>query len=192
MKKLLLILSLVAAQAGFTQEVNEAKYEKDTSMDKSHELQIIAQENPCVNGGQRFETTIPLIARQTPLNSFYVGVSASGDIAYVSNTDGLTKLHLNLCPRAGADGSGYIIKKFELNTSSNCEFDEITAGDIFLGTRMDYNYPIKFFPVNIPGTKQLSSLCGGEAAEFNLNDDRKINEKNNDKDDTSKKNVVKR
>lgn len=119
-------------------------------------LPIIAQENPCLQGGQRSYVQIPLQGINVNVGSSHLGVSPFGDIAVVHNV-GQPVMDLHICPRAGITGQGQLLYNPILETSQYCPVGQITAADIMLSGQVPYQ--VKFAPIHIPGTDQLSQLC---------------------------------
>jgi hypothetical protein len=122
-------------------------------------LHTIEVENQCLSGGHRSLTTIELTHVKAYEGSRYAGVTTFGDIALVYNKDGSTMLDLYICTREGLNGSGVITSKFEIDTAPLCLLDQITTGDIMLGSDHGVQYILKFAPIDIEGTDRISSLC---------------------------------
>lgn len=119
-------------------------------------LPIIGQENPCALGGQRSYVQIPLNGINVNVGSSHVGVSPFGDIAVVHNI-GQPVMDLHICPRAGLTGQGQLLYNPIIETSQWCPVGQITAADVMLSGQVPYQ--VKFAPIHIPGTNQLSQLC---------------------------------
>lgn len=121
-------------------------------------MPIIGQENPCAMGGQRSYVQIPLQGINVNVGMSHVGVSPFGDIAVVHNI-GQPVMDLHICPRAGLTGQGQLLYNPIIETSQWCPVGQITAADVMLSGQVPYQ--VKFAPIHIPGTDQLSQLCNG-------------------------------
>ncbi len=135
--------------------------QKSADQDRIQEdLYIIAEDNPCmVTGKQKRTQTRVILNAETPEGSRFYGVSDYGDLAVVYHDQGKTILDLYLCSREKLNGEGNISADFVLESSSDCIVDQITSGEITLGSTLSTDYRIKFSPIYIPGTKRQSSLC---------------------------------
>lgn len=119
-------------------------------------LVTVGQENPCLQGGQRAYTQIPLQGINVNVGSSHLGVSPFGDIAVVHNI-GQPVMDLLICPRAGLTGQGQLLYNPIIETSQFCPVGQITAADVMLSGQVPYQ--VKFAPIHIPGTDQLSQIC---------------------------------
>lgn len=126
------------------------------NMTLSQMMPIIGQENPCAQGGQRSYVQIPIQGVNVNVGSGHIGVSPFGDIAVVHNI-GRSVMDLYICPRAGLTGQGQLLYNPILATSKYCPIGQITAADVMLSGQVPYQ--VKFAPIYIPGTNQLSQLC---------------------------------
>ena len=87
------------------------------------------------------------------------------DSLTVKSDESKKELELHLCQRSELIGKGDIVQDFLTDYSYDCIVNQITAGDIILSTKYNINYNLKFFPINIPGTDQRSSLYGSSVIE---------------------------
>lgn len=120
---------------------------------------IVRQENPCDQGGNRATVSFPLNGANANAGAIYVGASPFGDIAYVNNNGNQTMMTIEVCPRAGASGQGSLLSNPVLNNSYDCPVGEITAVDMVLQGQYQ-QYQVKFAPISVQGYK-TSSLCTG-------------------------------
>lgn len=165
MRRFLIILTLLISQAAMAQVSAARQF-------VLQDLSVISQENKCAGGKSRNLTKIELSEKSPSKYSRYFGITSNGDIAVIYTDKGKTLLELYVCPRDGLDGSGEITSEFVLDKSPSCEVDQISAGDVRLGTKIGYDYYLKFHPIYIPGTEVLSSLCGGEDDDYMYDNDR--------------------
>ena len=120
-------------------------------------FEIVEQENPCYQGGQRAFVQIPLNANVNA-GAVHVGVSSYGDITVVHAETGQPTMDVYICPRADLTGQGDILQYPVLNTSYECPISEVTAADIVLyGSQVQYQ--VKFAPIHIPNAGRYSQIC---------------------------------
>lgn len=133
----------------------------------SANLGVIEQENPCrtgvggvPTGAARILTNLQIQGANVNVGSSYVGVTPEGDVAVISNVNGVATMQLSLCPRPDLTGNGRLNGQPVLNTSMLCPFGEITAANVSLDSSFGFPpYMLAFAPIHIPGTDRFSSLC---------------------------------
>lgn len=123
----------------------------------SNWFEIIAQENPCQQGGRRAQVQIPVDVNVNA-GGLYVGVTSYGDVSVIHNQGGRPVMDLHICPRAGLTGQGQLTQHPVLNNSRVCPIGEITAGDVVLYGQQ-VHYQLKFAPIHIPNGGRYSRLC---------------------------------
>jgi hypothetical protein len=119
-------------------------------------MDIVRQENPCINGMQRTPVQFALQGINVNAGAIYLGVSSFGDIAVVSNSNAGPLMQLEICGRPGASGQGQMMQNPVINNSQYCPVGEITAADVILQGQVPMQ--IKFAPIHIPGYR-MSGLC---------------------------------
>lgn len=125
----------------------------------SNFLDIIAQENTCVQGGQRSQAQITL-NQNINAGSLYVGVTSYGDISVVQNRGGVATMTMYICPRAGLTGQGQLMQNPIVNISQACPVGEISRAHMVLTGQPSYE--VIFRPIHIPNSGIRSSLCNSQ------------------------------
>ncbi|MEX1099116.1 MAG: hypothetical protein WEB87_01745, partial [Bacteriovoracaceae bacterium] len=120
-------------------------------------MDIVGQENPCYQGGQRAPAQMPINATVN-VGALYVGVTSEGDIAVVQNQGGAPTMNLYICPRPGLTGQGQLYDNIVLEHSNECPVSQITKTNVALEAQYGPFY-LKFAPIHIPGTNRMSQLC---------------------------------
>jgi hypothetical protein len=122
-------------------------------------MQVVAQQNPCWEGGQRSTVQIAL-QMNVNVGSSYMGVTPFGDIMVVSNY-GQPRAELYICPRAimsqGTTG-GTLTRNPIVQADPLCPIGKIDAATVVFNTNWG-PVQLPFAPIHIPGTNRISQLC---------------------------------
>lgn len=127
----------------------------------NNQLSTIANEYSCggydVVSNNRTSIPVDIQGPITGLNNgaVHVGVSASGDILIIANTNGQIRAEVHACERLLPQQRAQFIIEPIVNSSAHCSIAEITKADVLTGTSQpDYHLP--FFPIDVA---KPSSLC---------------------------------
>lgn len=124
-------------------------------------MNVVSQENPCYQGGQRSTAQLELNINANAGGAF-VGVTSYGDIAVVANQNGRTVATMYICPRYGLTGQGQFISQPVIESSPYCPIGQVSNLDVQLGSQAGQPYYLAFRPIHIPGTGYQSSLCSNQ------------------------------
>jgi hypothetical protein len=129
----------------------------------SNWLTVVQNENPCktYNGTtstNKIRVTVPLQGININAGSFYVGVTAEGDVGIVSNQSSGPVMEMYLCPRPDVTGQGSLASTPIVNNSNECPVGEVSSANISLSAQYGA-YNLAFYPINVVGTNHSSSLC---------------------------------
>jgi len=116
-------------------------------------MDIVAQENPCFEGGVRQYVQIP-INMNVNSGGAYIGVTSYGDIAVVQN-QGQAVLEAFICPRSSANGQGQLTQNPVINIAENCAVSEISAAQMILGSQFGQPIQVNFRPIYYGNGSQL-------------------------------------